>query len=179
MKKILFSIAFVGIAWACSTSPEHSIQPLIEGAVMGALNKPSTYQPIQTEIDSAFSPQDDADLFRLLSEITDLNQELSLTIGKGSVVLTGDVKEKIKDKTEKVADILQRKKTFVGYKVTHTFTAENNLGENVKESNVYLVNKDGSKILFSMTPEDYAQLQQAIVALQEKFQKRLDKPEEQ
>ncbi len=179
MKKILFSIAFIGVVLACSTTPERSIQPLIEGAVMGALDKPASYQPIQTEIDSAFSPQDDADLFRLLSEIADLNQELSLTIGKGSVVLTGDVKEKIKDKTEKVAQILQRKKTFIGYKVTHTFSAENNLGENVKESNIYLVNKDVSKILFSMTPEDYAQLQQAIVTLQEKFQKRLEVPEEQ
>ena len=177
MKKILLFIALLGIFAACSTTLEQKAETLLENEIKASLDKPDTYKAIKTEVDSAYSPQDDAELFRLLSEIAELNQQLNLTVG--SVVMTGDIKDKIKSKTERVAFLLMQKKEFVGYKVRHTFSAENNLGEVVEEQNIYLLNMDMGKVVFSMKPEDYAQLQDAIERLKEKFRKRLEKETEE
>lgn len=59
MKKLLPILAFLTLIAACSQSPEQKAEALIKDAVLKNLILPDTYQPVETKLDSAFTPYHD------------------------------------------------------------------------------------------------------------------------
>lgn len=74
MKKLI-SIILVMMLVACSQSPEKKAEALIKESLMKSLFHPDTYKPIDTKVDSAFSPYDDIEFFKELGKIGELSAE--------------------------------------------------------------------------------------------------------
>ena len=76
MKKILILLIVMGTFASCNNSPESKAEVLIKKELMKSLYKPDTYKPIETSVDSAFSPKDDPALFEKLQELTSLAKDI-------------------------------------------------------------------------------------------------------
>lgn len=59
MKRVLLGAMLVTLFVSCGKSPEEKANALIEKEVKKALYHPETYDPVETRIDSAFTPFDD------------------------------------------------------------------------------------------------------------------------
>ena len=59
MKKVLYLILVLIVLAACSQSPEQKAEVLIKDSLKKSLYKPDTYKPVDTKVDSAFTPYDD------------------------------------------------------------------------------------------------------------------------
>ena len=73
MKHLLFLSTLILIC-SCS-SPEDKANELIKKDLRKSLYKPDTYQPVETVIDSAFSPVDSPESFSIMDQMTLYNQE--------------------------------------------------------------------------------------------------------
>lgn len=77
MKKLiplfLVLIAFVS---SCSPSPEKKAEALIKDAVLKNLVLPDTYQPVETKLDSAFTPYQDPRVVSAILEFFENEQNL-------------------------------------------------------------------------------------------------------
>ena len=76
MKKALYLLVMVSVLLACSKSPEEKANELIKKEVAKYLYKPETYDPIETQVDSAFAPFDDPEVFDMLKDFKKLREEL-------------------------------------------------------------------------------------------------------
>ena len=76
MKNLLYLFAFVLILSSCSKSPEEKANELIKTELRKSLFKPDTYNPIETKLDSAFTPYDDPVLFEKMTELVNLGVEI-------------------------------------------------------------------------------------------------------
>ncbi len=59
MKRILLGITLITLFISCSKSPEDKVSVLIEEDIKKILYHPETYNPAETQVDSAFTPFDD------------------------------------------------------------------------------------------------------------------------
>ena len=59
MKRVLLGSALVALFASCSESPEEKVNTLIGEQIKKVLYHPETYDPTETQIDSAFAPFDD------------------------------------------------------------------------------------------------------------------------
>ena len=73
MKKVLYLILVLIVLAACSQSPEQKAEVLIKDSLKKSLYKPDTYKPVDTKVDSAFTPYDDPKV------IEEVNNFISLT----------------------------------------------------------------------------------------------------
>lgn len=76
MKNLFYIFAFVLILSSCSKSLEEKANELIKTELRKSLFKPDSYNPIETKLDSAFSPYDDPVLFEKMTELVKLGVEL-------------------------------------------------------------------------------------------------------
>ena len=60
MKKVLLGALLVTLFVSCSKSPEEKANAMIEDDVKKVLYHPETYDPVETQVDSAFTPFDDS-----------------------------------------------------------------------------------------------------------------------
>lgn len=75
MKKLFFLMVTAMVVLACSQSPEQKAEALIKESLKKTLINPETYKPVETKVDSAFSPNDSPELFKLLGEVADLYEK--------------------------------------------------------------------------------------------------------
>lgn len=74
--KNIFYLALVAIVMvACGQSQEQKAESLIKEILKKSLYKPETYKPVETKVDSAFSPYDDPAFFEELAEMGKMNSE--------------------------------------------------------------------------------------------------------
>lgn len=59
MKRVLLGTMLITLIASCSKSPEEKANALIRDDIMKALYHPETYDPVETQVDSAFTPFDD------------------------------------------------------------------------------------------------------------------------
>lgn len=78
MKKIIYLFLLATVVVACSKTPEQKAEAIIKEELKKSLYKPDTYKPIDTKVDSAFAPYDDAELFNLLTEYGELNRNFEI-----------------------------------------------------------------------------------------------------
>lgn len=75
MKKFIFSFAVILFLTACGSSPLEKAEALIKEDLPKNLIKPDSYDPIETEIDSAFAPLDDPMLYSEMEKIVEISKQ--------------------------------------------------------------------------------------------------------
>lgn len=75
MKKLFYCIITVTALVACVQTQEQKAEVLIKESLKKSLYKPDTYKPVETKVDSAFSPYDDPAFFEELRKLGELNSE--------------------------------------------------------------------------------------------------------
>lgn len=75
MKKLLLFIIVAIITAACTQTPEQKAEAFIKEEVKKTLYKPDTYDPIETKVDSAYSPYDDPNFYKEFLELIELGNE--------------------------------------------------------------------------------------------------------
>lgn len=76
MKKVLLGTVFVTLFVSCGTSPEDKANALIEEDIKKVLYHPDTYDPVETEVDSAFTPFDDPVFYEKIVELCQLGDQV-------------------------------------------------------------------------------------------------------
>ncbi|MBR1625764.1 MAG: hypothetical protein IJ681_01325 [Bacteroidales bacterium] len=77
MKKVLILIAAAVIFVSCGKSPEQKANALIKDYIQKSLYIPDSYDPVETVIDSAFSPTDDPAFHQKLLKVYQLDQQFA------------------------------------------------------------------------------------------------------
>jgi hypothetical protein len=77
-KSLLLSIVVVAIFASCNISPESKVEVLIKKDLVKSLYKPESYKPVETIVDSAFSPKDDPAFFEKLQELMSIVKEIEI-----------------------------------------------------------------------------------------------------
>ena len=75
MKRCFYLVILTVMAAACSLSPEQKAEVLIKENLRKSLYKPDTYKPVETKVDSAFTPYDDPAFFEELEKLVKMNSE--------------------------------------------------------------------------------------------------------
>ena len=75
MKKLLLFIIVAIITAACTQTPEQKAEAFIKEEVKKTLFKPDTYDPIETKVDSAYTPYDDPTFYKEFLEFIELGCE--------------------------------------------------------------------------------------------------------
>lgn len=65
-------------------------------------------------------------------------------------------------------------KSFIGYKVTHNYRADNNAGQTLIGNVIFFVDNNLEEILYSIDADEYTQKNEAIKLLIEEFQKNMN-----
>ncbi len=76
MKRVLLGSALVALFASCSESPEEKVNALIGEQIKKVLYHPETYDPTETQIDSAFAPFDDPVFFEYAVQICKLEKSI-------------------------------------------------------------------------------------------------------
>lgn len=72
MRYLIFFLLMVAV-WSCTSSPEDKANKLIKKDLITSLYKPDTYKPVETKIDSAFSPDDSPEIFLKMQEMYEIS----------------------------------------------------------------------------------------------------------
>ena len=80
------------------------------------------------------------------------------------------LKKKGRKQYEKVVQLLQASPKFIGYKVVHSFRADNNDGDTLMGEFVFIIDKNFEEIIYSMEAEGYNQAQKAISSFMEQLE---------
>lgn len=75
MKNLLFLVATMALFASCNKSPESKTNNLIKEEMKKSLYHVESYDPVETIVDSAFSPKDSPELIGLLTDAADLGRE--------------------------------------------------------------------------------------------------------
>lgn len=199
MKKILYLALVAVIMVACGQSQEKKAEALIKKSLIKTLYKPETYKPVETIVDSAFTPYDDPEFFEELAELGKLNSEYeeleskakhaksSMSIWSGPYQTSysrneyqeakADYEEanakieklnaKGRKQYERVANMLQESRKFIGYKATHNYRADNNAGNTLIGNTIFFIDKNFEEVTYSMEIEEYNKVQEAISKFKE------------
>lgn len=188
MKKhsILYLLLILAIT-SCVKSNEQKAQELADKATKENLYIPDSYDPISIELDSAFAPFDSPEFTKLITEMTQVGQEVSsineeIAEAEKSMAIWGDgglseygkleynqAKEKydkaqqslsnaqalILQQREKFLEMKNHKKEFIGFKGVLKFRAKNNAGNVLMGNNVFLFDKEITKIINMYDDEEY------------------------
>ncbi len=76
MKKLVLFSLFIIVFASCSKTLEQKATTLIEEDLKKSLYKPESYQPVETKVDSAFSPYADPQFIKQAIEIFDIAVEM-------------------------------------------------------------------------------------------------------
>ena len=194
MKKLLIiSIIAVFVA-ACSQSPEQKAEVLIKDSLKKSLYKPDTYKPVETKVDSAFTPYDDPkvieevakflkltnDAMSLEEDMKDYKSRMAMWSGPYMSAFSkneyNEAKEKyesnnkalekqlekIKESIQKLSSMVNGKKDFIGYKVTHNYRADNNAGSTLIGNTVFIIDKEFKEVLYSMELDEYEEMKYSV-----------------
>lgn len=80
------------------------------------------------------------------------------------------LKTKGRKQYEKVANMLQENRKFIGYKAIHNYRADNNAGNTLIGNTIFFIDKNFEEVTYSMEVEEYNQVQEAIEQLQEQLE---------
>lgn len=84
------------------------------------------------------------------------------------------LKTKGRKQYEKVIDMLQANRKFIGYKAIHNYRADNNAGNTLIGNTIFFIDADFKEIKYSMEVEEYNQVQETI----KQFKEQLKEEEE-
>lgn len=160
--------------FACSSSPTDKAQALIKKELPKSLVKPDSYDPIETKVDSAFSPYDSPELFRFVKEVNEMILERDSYKEKARMEKSRmavyrnysrdeyqdskaeyeeyigkqkTLEKRVKKSILKIREVVQQKPQFIGFRAIHRYRADNNAGNTLVGDEVYLLDKDFTQVL--------------------------------
>lgn len=189
MKKLMSSVCALFMIVACTNSPAQKAEALIKSSK--TIAKGTTYEVIQTTVDSAFTPQDDPDFFKQMEEATQMNErynalqkefsELKDSIAKISnrpelkkecddLIQKqknidweiGLIKDKGHEKYNQLMEIAVSEPRFIGFKAMHTYRIHNEAGSTLPITEFYLLDTEMTQIKYSCDSIYYAEAQEGI-----------------
>ena len=80
------------------------------------------------------------------------------------------LKVKGRKQYEKVVNMLQEDRKFIGFKAVHNYRADNNAGNTLIGNSIFFIDKNFEEVTYSMEVEEYNQIQEAIEQLQEQLE---------
>ena len=181
MRRILLGALLVTLFASCSKSLEDKANTLIEEDIKKTLYHPETYDPAETQVDSAFTPFDDPVFYEKTIGMSIDEYDRKMKSAKSSMSIwsgpyqsayskneyqeakdeydeNAQNKKNAEKKAKKLADelktMLDKEQLFIGFKARHRFRANNNAGQIVFGEMKYLFDKDMNKIVASYDMDD-------------------------
>lgn len=77
MKKVIFLVLIATLMASCGKTPQQKAEALVKESVKKTLFKPSTYDPIETKLDSIVSPYNNPDFYKEMTNFSELLTEVS------------------------------------------------------------------------------------------------------
>lgn len=155
MKKIvLFGFILLGLVMVYmvtySQSPDDKVKTLIRKSIEKSLVHPESYEALETVVDSAFAPFDDPSFFNKTLEICKMNLN----------ELDDSRIAEIQNGIQMLCDMMGTEYRFIGYKVTHRYSFNDDGGDYIGE-NVYILDGDMNTILaeYDTGSPDYIMVQ--------------------
>lgn len=146
----LIVLAVISIL-SCSQSPQNEVNALIQKNVEKTLSHPESYEALQTVVDSAFAPFDDPAFFEKTLEICKMNIEEE----------SDSLAAKIAERGQELIAMMGTEYRFIGYKVTHSYSARDDEGVTFTGEKVYIMDKDMKNVLaeYDTDSMDYIMVQ--------------------
>ena len=125
---------------SCSQSPQNEVNALIQKNVEKTLSHPESYEALQTVVDSAFAPFDDPAFFEKTLEICKMNIEEE----------SDSLAAKIAERGQELIAMMGTEYRFIGYKVTHSYSARDDEGVTFTGEKVYIMDKEALRTVMVM-----------------------------
>lgn len=153
-KTMLIGLAVISIL-SCSQSPQNEVNALIQKNVEKTLSHPESYEALQTVVDSAFAPFDDPAFFEKTLEICKMNIEEE----------SDSLAAKIAERGQELIAMMGTEYRFIGYKVTHSYSARDDEGVTFTGEKVYIMDKDMKNVLaeYDTDSMDYIMVQSMYI----------------
>lgn len=137
MKHVVLIVLAILSVMSCSQSSDDKAKALISESIEKALVHPESYKSLETVVDSAFAPFDDPAFFEKTLEICKMNMN----------ELDDSQAAEVQRNIQKLSDIMGTEYRFIGYKVTHSYSAQDAEGEPFIGEKVYIIDKDMNAII--------------------------------
>ena len=191
MKKIIVCFCALFLILACVKSPTQKAEALIKSEKIKTISKSTTYEVIETTVDSAFAPKDDPEFFKQMEEATQMNDRYNalqkeISELKDSIALISQrpelkmeyedlvqkrknlewesdvVKEKGRAKYYQLMEVAASEPKFIGFKAMHTYRIHNEAGSTLPTTEFYLFDTEMNQIKYSCDSIYYAEAQEGI-----------------
>lgn len=155
MRKMTLIVLAVISILSCSQSPQNEVNALIQKNVEKTLSHPESYEALQTVVDSAFAPFDDPAFFEKTLEICKMNIEEE----------SDSLAAKIAERGQELIAMMGTEYRFIGYKVTHSYSARDDEGVTFTGEKVYIMDKDMKNVLaeYDTDSMDYIMVQSMYI----------------
>ena len=137
MKHVVLIVLAMLSVMSCSQSSDDKAKALISESIEKALVHPESYKPLETVVDSAFVPFDDPAFFEKTLEICKMNMN----------ELDDSQAAEVQRNIQELSDMMGTEYRFIGYKVTHSYSAQDAEGEPFIGEKVYIIDKDMNAII--------------------------------
>ena len=195
MKKIIVIACVLSLIVACVQSPVQKAEALIKSEKSKTIAKGTTYEVIETIVDSAFSPKDDPEFFSemeeatkmddrynvLRKELSEVNDSVSLLSKRSEskaeyerliekqTKLNQEIdtaKAKGRERYDELMGRVDGESSFIGYKAMHTYKIHNEAGSTLPITEFYLFDIDMKQIVYSCNSIYYEEAQEGIRSLE-------------
>lgn len=161
MKKLLFILCIIGL-FSCKETQEEKAQSLVENYLKENLKDPSSYESVSFGvIDSTFTNVEDEPEFKRLDIAKGLLDKVDEAQLKVKMSYTYSLNERMKfqDEADMYLDsakiikaevdsfVENYKPSFNGYLIKHKYRAKNGFGALDLTEQIFLIDKDQSKII--------------------------------
>ena len=137
MKHVVLIVLAMLSVMSCSQSSDDKAKALISESIEKALVHPESYKPLETVVDSAFVPFDDPAFFEKTLEICKMNMN----------ELDDSQAAEVQRNIQELSDMMGTEYRFIGYKVAHSYSAQDAEGEPFVGEKVYIIDKDMNAII--------------------------------
>ena len=191
MKKIIVCFCALFLILACAKSPTQKAEALIKSEKIKTISKSTTYEVIETTVDSAFAPKDDPEFFKQMEEATQMNERYNalqkevseLKDSIAQIIKRPEFKKEYEDLTQKqknleweiglimdkghekynqLMEIAVSEPKFIGFKAMHTYRIHNEAGSTLPTTEFYLFDTEMNQIKYSCDSIYYAEAQEGI-----------------
>lgn len=167
MKRLLLFITLCLLAAACTKTPEQKAEALIKHDLLVALAFPESYEPVETQLDSAFSPYNDPafidlafDSFKTFTDLDEIIRQIKQAQAANEDYADAEIKRKalsgrLNKQIERQKEKAKKEPEFIGYIAHHRFRAQRDNGETILTGEYYLLDKDLSRLIARWNEIEY------------------------
>ena len=151
---------------SCSQPSENKVDTLIQESVKKSLSHPESYLAIETVVDSAFAPFDDPVFYERTLEISKMTLENLEYVRKAQEAVrymkkVDSLSARIQEKGRKLMEMTGTEYRFIGFKVMHVYSAEDDGGNTTIKKRIFIVDDKWTKSLaeYDASSKEYIMVQ--------------------